>query len=74
VCFQHLQKACLFPDRSNGWKSQVFQYWLASELIDGVNGYLVHPTQHKAYANRILTLLESPDLRNQFGLSVVKCY
>jgi glycosyltransferase involved in cell wall biosynthesis len=33
---------------------------------------LVHPTQHKAYANRILTLLESPDLRNQFGLSARK--
>jgi glycosyltransferase involved in cell wall biosynthesis len=33
---------------------------------------LVHPTQHKAYANRIVTLLESPDLRNQFGLSARK--
>jgi glycosyltransferase involved in cell wall biosynthesis len=54
-------------------EKQSFQYWLASEVIDdGVNGYLVHPTQHKAYANRIVTLLESPDLRNQFGLSARK--
>jgi glycosyltransferase involved in cell wall biosynthesis len=65
--------AC-FPDRSNGYgKSIVASILLASEVIDdGVNGYLVHPTQHKAYANRILTLLESPDLRNQFGLSARK--
>ncbi|MFV8362099.1 glycosyltransferase family 4 protein [Flavobacterium sp. ZT3P35] len=46
--------------------------WASEVIDDGVNGYLVHPTQHKAYANRIVTLLESPDLRNQFGLSARK--
>ncbi len=46
--------------------------WAKEVINDGVNGYLVHPTQHVAYANRILTLLESPDLRNKFGLSARK--
>ena len=46
--------------------------WAKEVIDDGVNGYLVHPTQHVAYANRILTLLESPDLRNKFGLSARK--
>ncbi len=46
--------------------------WASEVIDDGVNGYLVHPTQHSDYANRIVGLLESPDLRNQFGQSARK--
>jgi glycosyltransferase involved in cell wall biosynthesis len=65
---------CVFPTFAEALPVSGSKQWLwksncrsnigwASEVIDdGVNGYLVHPTQHKAYANRILTLLESPDL------------
>ncbi|WP_016989007.1 glycosyltransferase family 4 protein [Flavobacterium sp. ACAM 123] len=45
----------------------------ASEVIDnGVNGFLVHPTDHIGYAIRILELLENKDLQKQFGIQARK--
>jgi glycosyltransferase involved in cell wall biosynthesis len=45
----------------------------AREVIDhGVNGFLVHPTDHIEYANRILELLKNKDLQKEFGLQARK--
>jgi glycosyltransferase involved in cell wall biosynthesis len=45
----------------------------ATELIeDGVEGFLVHPKNHKQYAERILELLESPKLQSAFGVAASK--
>ena len=42
--------------------------WATEIIDDGVNGFLVHPTAHAEYANKILELLENPKTRNQFGM------
>lgn len=40
----------------------------ANELIDdGVNGYLVHPSNHELYANKIVNLLNDKTLCSQIG-------
>ncbi|OIQ22711.1 glycosyltransferase family 4 protein [Lacinutrix sp. MedPE-SW] len=40
----------------------------AKEVIDnGKNGFLVHPTNHKEYANKILNLLENKTLSESFS-------
>jgi glycosyltransferase involved in cell wall biosynthesis len=45
----------------------------ATEVIDtGVNGFLVHPTHHIEYANKIVELLENADLRMEFGTAARK--
>ena len=42
----------------------------ANEIIeDGVNGFLVHPQDHVAFAQRIVALLENQELRNSFGIA-----
>jgi glycosyltransferase involved in cell wall biosynthesis len=39
----------------------------AKEVIDsGINGFLVNPTAHSEYADRILELLENEDLQKEF--------
>ena len=43
--------------------------WATEVINDGVNGFLVHPTNHIEYANRIVELLKNAHLRNQFGTS-----
>jgi glycosyltransferase involved in cell wall biosynthesis len=41
----------------------------ASEIIeDSVEGFLVHPKNHKEYAAKVLELLGNNELRNQFGV------
>lgn len=45
----------------------------ATEVIDsGTNGFLVHPTDHKRFADRIVELLENQKLRNEFGVEARK--
>ena len=40
----------------------------ASEIIDnGKNGFLVHPSSHKKFANKVVTLLNDKELQNSFG-------
>jgi glycosyltransferase involved in cell wall biosynthesis len=40
----------------------------ATEVIDNdCNGFLVHPKEHQQFAQKIIALLESEVLRNQFG-------
>ena len=45
----------------------------ANEIIgDGIEGFLVHPTLHKKYAQRILELLENPEMQKEFGIAARK--
>ncbi|ALJ04581.1 glycoside hydrolase [Pseudalgibacter alginicilyticus] len=41
--------------------------WANEMIDDGVDGFLVHPTDHKLYAERILELLKDPIRQKQFG-------
>jgi glycosyltransferase involved in cell wall biosynthesis len=41
--------------------------WAKEVIDDGKNGFLVHPKNHVAYANRITQLLETETLRKEFG-------
>lgn len=41
--------------------------WATEMIEDGKEGFLVHPTHHKEYAERILELLEDTIKQNQFG-------
>ena len=41
--------------------------WATEVIDDGINGFLVHPKNHKIYADKILELLENNELRIQFG-------
>ena len=41
--------------------------WAKEMISDGTEGYLVHPTAHDLYAERILQLLDDKEQRNQFG-------
>jgi len=46
--------------------------WANEMIEDGVEGYLVNPTDHITYANKIVTLLEDPELQKQFGKAARK--
>jgi len=46
--------------------------WATEVIEDGVEGFLVHPKDHKRYAERILQLLESIELQESFGLAARK--
>lgn len=41
--------------------------WAVEIIDDGINGFLVHPKEHKLYAAKINSLLENTALRNKFG-------
>ncbi len=43
--------------------------WAAEVIDDSINGFLVHPTAHESFAEKIVQLLENEDLRNQFGIA-----
>ena len=47
-----------------GWASEIIQ--------DGVDGFLVHPTNHDEYANKISELLNNTELQKQFGIAARK--
>ena len=46
--------------------------WANEVIADGVEGFLVHPTHHQQYAERILELLENPKWQADFGLAARK--
>lgn len=46
--------------------------WANEMIEDGLEGFLVNPTAHAAYANKIVALLEDPDLQSQFGVAAKK--
>jgi glycosyltransferase involved in cell wall biosynthesis len=41
--------------------------WAKEMMEDGVEGFLVNPADHATYANKIVALLENPELQRQFG-------
>ena len=41
--------------------------WASEVIDDGVNGFMVHPTNHTLYAEKIIQLLEDHPLRVSFG-------
>jgi len=47
-----------------GWASEIIQ--------DGVEGFLVHPTNHDIYANKISALLNNIELQRNFGIAARK--
>ena len=57
-----MQKAIVASDI--GW---------AKEVIDNnSNGFLVHPKNHKEYADKVIELLDGKELRNRFGIEARK--
>lgn len=46
--------------------------WAKEVITDGVEGFLVHPKDHKQYAERILELLENPKSQEDFGIAARK--
>jgi glycosyltransferase involved in cell wall biosynthesis len=46
--------------------------WAKEVMEEGVEGFLVHPKDHKQYAERILELLASPELGESFGIAARK--
>ena len=46
--------------------------WATEVIDDTVNGFLVHPKEHKNYAQKILLLLKNEQLRDQFGIEARK--
>ncbi|MDI5887376.1 glycosyltransferase family 4 protein [Flavobacterium yafengii] len=57
-----MQKAIVASDI--GWATEV--------MDDGINGFLVHPTHHLEYADRIIQILENDKLRKEFGTEARK--
>ena len=41
--------------------------WAKEVMIDGETGYTINPKNHKDYADAVLKLLDSKDLRSQMG-------
>lgn len=46
--------------------------WAKEVIEEGVEGFLVHPKNHKQYSERILELLESPERQEIFGIAARK--
>ena len=46
--------------------------WATEVIDDGINGFLVHPTHHLEYANKIIDLLENTELQKEFGIEARK--
>jgi glycosyltransferase involved in cell wall biosynthesis len=53
-----MQKAIVASDI--GWAEEV--------ITDGKEGFLVHPTKHQEFSDKMLQLLENKDLASQFGI------
>jgi glycosyltransferase involved in cell wall biosynthesis len=46
--------------------------WANEVIEDGVEGFLVCPKDHKKYAQRIIELLEDPEMQREFGMAARK--
>ncbi|TDE28035.1 glycosyltransferase family 1 protein [Flavobacterium ranwuense] len=46
--------------------------WATEVIDDGINGFLVRPTHHLEYANKIIQLLENVKLQKEFGVKARK--
>lgn len=79
----HIEKAnvCIFPSYAEAlpvsWLEAMAMQkaivasnigWANEMITDGEEGFLVHPTNHEQFANRILELLESSSLVSKLGM------
>lgn len=46
--------------------------WATEIIENGLDGFLVHPTDHQKYAEKILTIIDNPELQLEFGLKARK--
>lgn len=46
--------------------------WATEVIDDGISGFLVHPTHHLEYSNKIIQLLENIQLQKEFGVEARK--
>ena len=46
--------------------------WATEIIEDGVDGFLVNPADHTTYANKIVALLEDPELQKLVGIAARK--
>lgn len=46
--------------------------WAKEVIADGIEGFLMHPKDHKIYAERILELLQNPKMQSAFGMAARK--
>ena len=84
---KHIQKACVcvFPTFAEAlpvsWIEAMAMRkpivasnigWATEVIDDGINGFLVHPTNHLEYAYKVVTLLENTELQKEFGIEARK--
>lgn len=80
VNFIHKAAVCVFPSYAEAlplaWMEAMAcektivasSIGWASEIVeDGVNGILIHPSEHTAYANALINLLDNPEKRKTMG-------
>jgi L-malate glycosyltransferase len=46
--------------------------WSQELIVDQESGFLVHPKNHELFAERVISILENPDLRMQIGKNARK--
>ena len=46
--------------------------WAPEVIDDGLNGFLVHPTNHELYADTIVKVLENVDMQKELGIKARK--
>ena len=46
--------------------------WAKEVIDDGIDGFLVHPSQHSEYANKIIQLLQNEGLQKELGIKARK--
>ena len=46
--------------------------WATEVIDDGINGFLVHPTNHELYADTIVKVLENESLQKELGIKARK--
>lgn len=46
--------------------------WASEVMVDGTTGFTVNPTSHKAYANRIVELIDNPEMATKMGQNARK--
>ncbi len=81
----HLSTVCVFPSFAEAlpvsWiEAMALQKpivasnigWAKEVIEEGVEGFLAPPKEHKQYAEKILELLKSPKLQENFGLAARK--
>lgn len=84
---QHIENAtlCIFPSYAEGlpvsWIEAMSMGkpvvasnvgWAKEVIDDGIDGFLVHPSQHSEFADKIIQLLQNEGLQKEFGIRARK--